>query len=320
MADTFVANGGKLDEQGYTKVWRDLFSAGYSPSVTDGWKVTDPGLSDMTVKVGEGSGFIEYADSFLYPAWSEGDESVAITAADGSNPRRDIVVAYIDLDDIDTSVTNNPGALKFMAVSGTAAGSPSDPTDGAIQSAVGGSNPFMKLARVAVAAGATTISNVNITDLRTPIIQRSPASLADSKVEGIVYCTTNTVIPASTGATLPVGMQTGTITPGIDGTLMILVSIECGNSDSYTFCSADLRESVNGGAFTAITPTGVATPFFRTSMENNQGRSNLTACFMRSVTAGTDYDYYVTVRNSTTIPKGAVYSSPQSFVKWHIVR
>lgn len=172
---SFVANGGRLDEIGHTRLLDELFTEGYSARTTTGWKVTDAGAADMTVDIGEGAGFIEASDIFHYPAWTDDDTNIAITAADATNPRIDRVVAYIDLADIDTGVTNNPDALKFVAVAGTPAGTPAAPSDGTVQTAVGGSNPWLELARVAVAAGATTITDANITDTRQRISLRNPS-------------------------------------------------------------------------------------------------------------------------------------------------
>lgn len=122
----------------------------------------------MSVDVAAGTGIIPTA-AIPYPAWSDATVNKTVTTANASNPRKDILVAYIDLTVPTTSVTNNLGALKFAIVAGTAAASPTDPTSGTIQTAVGAGNPWIYLARISVAASASSIVDANITDLRQPI-------------------------------------------------------------------------------------------------------------------------------------------------------
>lgn len=171
---TFVGNGGELNEEGYFRLLDDLLADGFASRTPTAWKVQQTGAGAMSVDVGEGAGLIEYGSTYGYPAWSDADETVAVAAADATNARKDIVVAYIDLDIIannpkDGSEVNNPSALVFDIVAGTPAGSPADPSDGTIQTAVGAANPWIKLGRVNVAANATSIVTANIDDLRTSV-------------------------------------------------------------------------------------------------------------------------------------------------------
>lgn len=165
---TYVGNGGEIDAEGYFKLWSAMFTQGYAPRTAGAWQVT--ASSGMDVSVGAGAGWIEYATSYGYPAWLSAAETVSIPAADASNPRNDIVVGYIDRAAIaanpqDGTEINNPGAMDLTVVSGTAAGSPTDPADATIQAAVGASNPYIKLARVVTPAAAVAITNPDITNL-----------------------------------------------------------------------------------------------------------------------------------------------------------
>lgn len=171
---TFVGNGGKLDEQGFTRLLDELFTPGFAIRIPDAWSVVQDGSGTMNVVVKAGAGLIEYGTTYTYPAWADADVTLPVTTADVSNPRRDIVVAYIELDDIDNTVTNNPGALVFKVVAGTPAASPADPNDSAIQTAVGPANPWIKLSRLAVAAGATGIVTSDITPIRSSVGLRAP--------------------------------------------------------------------------------------------------------------------------------------------------
>lgn len=117
---------------------------------------------------------ISTSSNINYIGWIDAVENVTVTAAHATLPRKDRLVAYIDLALITSATTNNLNALKFLVVAGTAASSPVVPTSGAIQTAVGASNPYIVLADVNVAAATTTIVTANITDARTPAALNMP--------------------------------------------------------------------------------------------------------------------------------------------------
>lgn len=151
-----------------------LLAAAYSGQVLEGFNVTQQSSANMTVKVNPGMALIPTGSSPTNGNTQAildtvGGFDVTITTANGSNPRRDLIIATDR-----TSVTgvNNPNALVLLAVAGTPASSPADPNASAIQAALaaaGGSasDPYIILARVAVGTGVTQITTANITDLRT---------------------------------------------------------------------------------------------------------------------------------------------------------
>ena len=98
---------------------------------------------------------------------------VTIPTAPASGSRIDAVVSYIDTTSADpeAETPGTPEYVKTIVVSGTAASSPSAPTDAQIVSALpaGASAKYYRWCDVRVAQGATTITNSNITD-------RKPAS------------------------------------------------------------------------------------------------------------------------------------------------
>ncbi len=164
---TYVSNrdGGSTDEQGHyrfqVKVW--------DGNIENGMVVTLNSPLGMSVLVGTGDLKIDYSN-YAYTAWNDANSSVTITTADGSNPRIDRIVAYIDRGMTPSvSPPNNQGMLKFMAVAGTPNAVPTRPSDATVNSAVGASNPWCDLANVLVGTGVTTIVNSNITDTRQPI-------------------------------------------------------------------------------------------------------------------------------------------------------
>lgn len=161
-------DGGKTSESGHLRALYKAFPTG---GVFQGLAVSQRGAgANMSVDVSIGDALIPRSDAtYAHPAWADAVYNQVIAAADASNPRRDIIVMYIDYGQTpSTAVSNNTnGVVKIKVVAGTPAGSPSDPNDAAIQSSVGSGNPWIKLARVRVGAGVTTISNSVIDDLRT---------------------------------------------------------------------------------------------------------------------------------------------------------
>jgi len=159
-------DGGRTSEAGHLRA----LLKGLKGQVETGLAVSQRGAgANMSVDVSIGDAMIPRSDgTYGHPAWADAITNVVITTADVSNPRRDIVVMYIDYAVTpSTGVSNNTnGVVKLVVIAGTPAGSPADPSNAAIQSAVGASNPYIKLARVRVAAGATSITNSVIDDLR----------------------------------------------------------------------------------------------------------------------------------------------------------
>jgi len=84
------------------------------------------------------------------------DINILSTPADPTNPRDDLIIAQQS----DKFYSDASNAFQVKQVVGTPSGTPADP-------AVTGSPDFVRLARVRVSANATTITNANITDLRT---------------------------------------------------------------------------------------------------------------------------------------------------------
>jgi hypothetical protein len=128
--------------------------------------------ANMSVDVAAGRATVkgdENADQGMYVVWNDDTKNLTISAADPTNARRDIIVARVR--DAFYSGATNAWALEVLT--GTPAGSPSDPTI---------PDNCLPLARVAVAASATSITDANITDLRP-----SAAALG-----GTVVCTSTT--------------------------------------------------------------------------------------------------------------------------------
>lgn len=111
---------------------------------------------NMSVDVAAGQGLVkgdDHSAQGLYGVWNDATKNLTISAADATNPRRDIIVARVK----DAYYSGATNAFSLEVLTGTPAGTPVDPTI---------PNNCLPLARVAVAASATSITNANITDLR----------------------------------------------------------------------------------------------------------------------------------------------------------
>ena len=158
-------DGGKTNEAGHLRAIYKTMTG----EVISGLSVSENSPTAMTVLVSTGEAFIPRSDGAAHFIWSDAVKNVTITAANAINPRKDYVVAYIDNAVTPTTASaNNPNdVVKIISVAGTAAPTPSDPTSGQIETAVGGaSNPYIILARIDVPANDTLLTNSQITDLR----------------------------------------------------------------------------------------------------------------------------------------------------------
>ena len=110
-------------------------------------------------------------------------EVVTIPTAPASGSRIDAVVSYIDTTSADpeAETPGTPEYVKTIVVSGTAASSPSTPTDAQIVSALpaGAGGVYYRWCDVKVAQGATTITNSNITDKKPASPNVYSASILD---------------------------------------------------------------------------------------------------------------------------------------------
>ena len=168
-------DGGKTNEKGISQHLQGMFSG----EVINGLQAQQNGTPNMSVNITKGRCMIDSGDDYPYLGFTDSSTTnVTVATADGSNPRIDTVVAYVDLSVVSSATSNNPNAFKLKTVSGTPAGSPVAPNSAAISSSIGAGNPYIKLANIAVGAGVTTITNGNITDTRVD----TSAVLADSAV------------------------------------------------------------------------------------------------------------------------------------------
>ena len=135
--------------------------------------VTAPG-GTMTVSVASGWAAIlgTYQTNMgTYMAYNDAAATATITTADPSNPRIDLVCITVN----DAAYSGSLNSVAINVVKGTAAGSPTVPST---------PTNSIALAQVAVAAGATSITSGNITDVRVraQIIEPTVSSAATTAV------------------------------------------------------------------------------------------------------------------------------------------
>lgn len=162
-------DGGKTSESGHLRALAKMVTG----DIITGFNVTQRAAgANMSVDIAIGDAFVRRSDgSYAHPVFNDAIYNQVVSTADGANPRRDIVVLYLDYAQApSTAVSNNTnGVIKIKTVNGTPAGSAVDPTDVAIQASVGAGNPWTKLARARVPATQTSITNTLIDDLRVMI-------------------------------------------------------------------------------------------------------------------------------------------------------
>ena len=171
-------------------------------------RVSQSGTPGMSVQVAAGHAVIagtQVTNQGYYAAYNDGAATVAIATANPTNPRIDLICVVVQ----DSYYSGANDQVIFQAVTGTPASSPVAPS---------APNNSITLARVAVAAGATSITNGNITDVR-PFAQFSESQFSTGNVDA------NTIlinlIASQTGKALRVNNSAGVqqFAIGADGVL-----------------------------------------------------------------------------------------------------
>lgn len=137
---------------------------------TGDFAVSAFGTPNMTVNVAAGYAVIagtSSANQGLYRVFNDATVNIAIAAADPTNPRIDLIVLTIN-DAFYSGATNN---AVIQRVAGTPAASPSAPATPASS---------IVLAQIAVAANVVSITNANITDKRSRVIDKPITVQADA--------------------------------------------------------------------------------------------------------------------------------------------
>jgi hypothetical protein len=180
-----VRDGGKSSEEAFMRFWRKVSSNGQGPLLSTDYAVGVHTPNNNSVDVAVGDIAIEY-QNYVYHAWSDAIHTITINANSAGNPRIDSIVAYIDLTVVSSSSNNNPGAIKFIAVQGIPAGSPTAPNGTTVQAAVGAGNPYYVLGNVNVPNGFTSGSQITNSGTTIIVDQRSQFLVGTPSAFGFV--------------------------------------------------------------------------------------------------------------------------------------
>jgi len=126
--------------------------------------VTQAAVPAMAVQVAGGWGAVvgDFTTNMgVYQFFNDAATQLTVTTANPSNPRIDRVVVTI----LDAYYSGSSNTVTFQVIAGTPAGSPTAPST---------PQNSISLATIAVAAGATSITNANITDTRVDVTTNLP--------------------------------------------------------------------------------------------------------------------------------------------------
>lgn len=176
----FNMGGGAHSDAAYTA----FENAAYGSCVANATSLAVSAGSGMSVRIAAGDAIISTPGSGKR-IQSDAVETVTISAANATYPRIDSVVAYIDsaIQPTTAVIDNVNGILKFAAVAGTPAASPTAPTESMIQAAIGAGNRYMVLADVKVPNGATSMNTATFTDRRKVATMIDSSNLAKKAVK-----------------------------------------------------------------------------------------------------------------------------------------
>ena len=184
----FNMGGGAHSDAAYTA----FENAAYGSCVANATSLAVSAGGGMSVRIAAGDGIIS-TPSAGKRIQSDAIETVTISAANATYSRIDSVVAYIDsaVQPTTAVIDNVNGILKFAAVAGTPAASPTAPAESMIQAAIGAGNRYMVLADVKVPNGATSMNTATFTDRRKVATMIDSSNLAKKavKAENIDFTT-----------------------------------------------------------------------------------------------------------------------------------
>lgn len=153
------------------------WAQGFTAGIVDGSGVIQNTVADMNVLVGGSASkpdvvLAENPSGYRIALDLVGQQPIAITAP-ASSKRITAIVAYTDdlsLSTTEDTVTGSPASCGLIAVNGTAAANPSDPTDAQIRAAItsdgatGSQAAYCVIATILVESGTTAVTNSLITN------------------------------------------------------------------------------------------------------------------------------------------------------------
>lgn len=215
-----------------------------SPGARDAasMRVDPPGASARQVIIKAGRYYASNATgTMVYVVDLDTDYTLSLATNGAGNPRISSIVLKIDKATTPNIYADN--VASFVEVQGTAAASPSAPTDSNIQSGVGAGNVGVRLADVTLSAGYTTVTAPNIADKRTT------ATLNPSKFTTYLGSAIKTTVSTTTSGTpVSIGFSVTVIVPAGRQVKIDLFANSLWTSGGAGFSSVSLwRGAVGGG-------------------------------------------------------------------------
>ena len=152
----------------------DMVKAGGVLDVSADMLVVEPVGGGLNVDIGTGRAYVKKGSGNAHPIRITTTQTIAITGNSSGNPRITSIVLYVDKTATPADDSQGDDVAFIEAVDGTPAASPSAPLAANIESAIGANNPYIVLANVTVASGATGISNANIAQVAPRAFLKTP--------------------------------------------------------------------------------------------------------------------------------------------------
>ena len=166
----YNVGGGRHSEAALSALLSQLLDG----DVARGLNIEPTGSAGLSVRITAGTGQIRVSQFHSRIIQSDAAETTTAVPAPTSNPRRNLVVAYIDPAVTPTTsvVDNTNGVFKFAVIQGAEAATPQIPTNTAVTAALGTEN-WIPLGDFRTNVGATSVVLANITDQRRMILVTS---------------------------------------------------------------------------------------------------------------------------------------------------
>jgi hypothetical protein len=255
----------------------DLVRAGGVLNPSTDFVVVQPAGGGLNVDIGTGRAYVRAATSNAYPVRNTTTVTKAISANSSGNPRYTAIVLYIDKSATPGATNQGNDVAKIIAVDGTPAASPLVASDSTIQAAVGAANPFLRLADVLVASGATGISTGNITNISRRVFIKSPSPI-------ITIPFSSTITPDCSLSTQQRVVLTG------DVTIAAPTNMEIGD-----WLILDIVQDATGGR----SVTHFAGISWRSADTSLNTAANKTSCYAYQKIGASSYAGYLTGKDYT---------------------